>query len=333
MTDAEKTGVKKEDFMLHLATIGSGSIVELFLDAVKKTEGITLTAVYSRTLERAEAFGKKHGALRWFSDVDAMLADEEIDCIYVASPNSLHYGYARKALGAGKHVICEKPFVGSRKEAEELFVLAEEKGVCLMEAITVLHMPNFQIVREWLSEIGPVRLANFNYSQYSSRYDAYLEGNITNVFNPEFAGGALMDINVYNLHAAVGLFGTPKEACYYGNRGFNGIDCSGTAVLAYDGFVCTCMGAKDCDGDNRAVIEGEKGYILVKEAGNLWGSAELFLRNGGRKTAEYDLATNRMTFETADFVRAVETGDRESLHSWKEESLRVMQVLDELRKK
>lgn len=317
--------------MLHLATIGSGSIVDLFLDAVKKTEGITLEAVYSRTKERAVWFAEKHGAEKWFSDLDAMLADPKVSLVYVASPNSLHYGYAKKALLAGKHVICEKPFVGSAAEAKELFALASEKNVFLMEAITVLHMPNFKQVREWLSEIGPVRLANFNYSQYSSRYDAYLEGRLTNVFNPEFAGGALMDINVYNLHAAAGLFGMPEEARYFANRGFNGIDCSGTAVLAYDGFVCTCMGAKDCDGDNRAVIEGEKGYIVVKEAGNLWGSAELILRSGERKNVEYDLATNRMIYEAADFTQAIETGDQENLRSWQQETMLVMEILDRLR--
>lgn len=317
--------------MLHLATIGSGSIVDLFLDAVEKTEGIALEAAYSRTKERAVEFAKKHGASKGYSDLDAMFADGGIDCVYVASPNSLHYGYVKKALLAGKHVICEKPFVGSASEAEELFALAAGKKVFLMEAITVLHMPNFKCVREWLSEIGPVRLANFNYSQYSSRYDAYLEGRITNVFNPEFAGGALMDINVYNLHAAAGLFGAPKDARYFANRGFNGIDCSGTAVLFYDGFVCTCMGAKDCDGDNRAVIEGEKGYIVVKEAGNLWGSAELFLRNGEGKSVEYDLDTNRMIYEAADFVRAMETGDKEGLRSWQDETLLVMGILDKLR--
>ena len=317
--------------MLHLATIGSGSIVDLFLDAVEKTEGIALEAVYSRTRERAAEFAGKHGASKGYSDLDAMLADGEIDCVYVASPNSLHYGYAKRALLAGKHVICEKPFVGSASEAEELFALAAGKKVFLMEAITVLHMPNFKCVRQWLSQIGPVRLANFNYSQYSSRYDAYLEGRITNVFDPKFAGGALMDINVYNLHAAAGLFGMPKEAYYFANRGFNGIDCSGTAMLSYDGFVCTCMGAKDCDGDNRAVIEGEKGYIVVREAGNLWGSAELFLRNGERKSVGYDLSLNRMTYEAADFVRAIETGDEKSIRSWQEETLLVMGILDRLR--
>lgn len=319
--------------MLHLATIGSGSIVDLFLDAVKKTEGITFAAAYSRTEERAEEFGKKHGAGKWFSDIDVMLGDKEIDCVYIASPNSLHYTYAKKALKAGKHVVCEKPFAESKEEVEELFALAEEKGVFLMEAITVFHMPNFRCVREWLSKIGPVRLANFNYSQYSSRYDAYLKGKVTNVFDPEFAGGALMDINIYNLHAAVGLFGAPKEVRYYANRGFNGIDCSGTAVLSYQGHICTCMGAKDCDGDNRAVIEGENGYILVKEAGNIWGSAELLLRNGERKNVEYDSAANRMIYEVADFVHAVERDDRESWRTWKEESLLVMEVLDRLRAK
>lgn len=314
--------------MIRLATIGSGSIVDLFLDAVKKTEGICLEAVYSRTEERAEAFAGKHGAKKFFTDLESMLSDNSIDCIYVASPNSLHYDYARKALEAGKHVICEKPFVDTKQEAEELCGIAAEKGLCLMEAITVLHMPNYHKVKEWMSQIAPVRLAHFNYSQYSSRYDAYLEGKITNVFNPEFNGGALRDINVYNLHAAVGLFGKPIRQEYYGNRGFNGIDCSGTAVLQYEGFVCTCTGAKDCDGVNTGLIEGEKGYILVKEAGNTWGNAELHMRNGSVEYAEYDLSTNRMIYEVQDFVKACESGDVEQFKKWQAESLDVMDVLD-----
>ncbi|QNM05245.1 Gfo/Idh/MocA family protein [Qiania dongpingensis] len=318
--------------MIYLATIGSGSIVDLFLDAVEKTEGICCTAVYSRTEERAKEFAKKHGAGSWYSDLDAMLNDKTIDFIYVASPNSLHYDYVKRALTAGKHVICEKPFVGSFKEAEELVRLAGERGLYLFEAITILHMPNYKVVKEWLREIGPVRLVHYNYSQYSSRYDSYLSGKVTNVFDPGYAGGALMDINVYNLHVIADLFGLPETASYFANRGFNGVDCSGTAVLQYDGFVCTCMGAKDCNGKNTGLIEGEKGYILVEEAGNLCGNVKLCLRNGETKRAEYDRNVNRMTYEVEDFVRVYEAGDREACGRWQEESLNVMRILDQLRK-
>ena len=317
---------------MHLATIGSGSIVDTFLDAVSHTEGVFPEAVYSRTEERARKFAERHGIGKSYWDLGDMLADPIVDTVYIASPNSLHFSYAKQALEAGKHVICEKPFVSTKKEAEQLFALAEKKGLLLMEAITVLHMPVYKRVKEWLSLIGPVRLVYLNYSQYSSRYDAYLEGKVTNVFDPAYDGGALMDINVYNLHSAAGLFGRPQNAVYCPNRGSNGIDCSGTAVLSYDGFVCTCMGAKDCDGANTGLIEGEKGYILVENAGNSWGRASLHLRNGEEDHAEDLPGVNRMVYELRDFVKAFDGNDPEALREWRDESLEVMEILDRLRR-
>ncbi len=316
---------------MRLATIGSGTIVDTFLEAVSQTEGVSLEAVYSRTEARAAEFAEKHGARKWYADLPSMLADPQIDAVYIASPNSLHCSYGKAALEAGKHVICEKPFVGTAEEAEILFRLAQEKGLLLMEAITVLHMPVYRQVKEWLSGIGPVRLAYFNYSQYSSRYDAYLEGKVTNVFDPAYDGGALRDINVYNLHSAAGLFGPPREAAYYPNRGFNGIDCSGTAVLRYDGFVCTCMGAKDCDGANTGLIEGEKGYILVENAGNTWGKASLHLRSGESRFIEDLPGVNRMIYELRDFVKALEEKDWAQPKEWQAETMQVMKILDMLR--
>ena len=313
--------------MLQLLTIGSGSIVGLFLDGVRRTEGIELAAVYSRSRDRAEVFGRKHGAKVWSDDLDALLAREDVNCVYVAAPNSLHYGYVRRALEAGKNVICEKPFVDTAAQCRELGELARAKGVYLFEAISVLHMPVYNQVKAWLKKIGPVRLADIRYCQYSSRYDMFLRGEITNVFNPLFGGGAMRDINVYNLHVMADLFGLPREGIYIANRGNNGVDCSGTAVFTYDGMVCTCTGAKDCDGENHALFEGEKGYITVTSAGNAWSRAELHLRGHEAQEISTDLP-NRLQPEIEAFVRIIGAGDRAQADALLEESGKVMQILD-----
>ncbi len=294
--------------------------------------GLVPPPVYSPTVARAAEFAAMNHVAKYYWDMDAMLADPEIDCIYLAVPNSLHFPYAKKALMAGKHVICEKPFVTSRKEAEELFRTAEENGVVLMEAITVVHMPNFSLLKEWVKEIGPVKLVNYNFSRYSSVYDVYKSGKVPNVFNPEFCGGTLMDINIYNLHPVVALFGIPEKAEYFCRCGYNGIDLSGIALLQYEGFLCTCMGAKDCNGGSDGLIEGEYGYIKILEAGNICGTMELHLNNGEVRLAEHDSSTNRMNEEVKELVRLCETGDREAYESWKKETLDVMETVDMLRK-
>ncbi len=314
--------------MLNLLSIGSGHIAELFLDAVHQAEGIRLMSVYSRTLDRARAFAAENGAEKYGTDLAELLADPEIGCVYIASPNDLHFPQTRQALLAGKHVICEKPFAGSRAEAEELFALAEERGLFLMEAISIIHEPHLEQVRQWLERVAPVHLSDFRFVQYSSRYDAYLAGQTANVFDPAHEGGALRDINVYNLHAMAWLFGRPDSGSYVYNAGRNGIDCSGTAVFAYEHHICTCMAAKDSCEDRSGRIHGEKGQITVDPAGNTWGSLDLRLRDGTVERTGYDPAANRLLPEVRDFVRMIREEDRESCRRWKEQTLLVMDLLD-----
>ena len=110
---------------MRIGTIGSGFIVEFILKNVQKTEGIFCEAVYSRTEEKGRALADKFGVQKVYTDLDAMCADPDIDFIYIASPNSLHFAHAKKALNAGKHVLCEKPFVPTAAEARELIALAK----------------------------------------------------------------------------------------------------------------------------------------------------------------------------------------------------------------
>ena len=114
---------------MKVGTIGSGVIVDRMIEAMKMTQGIEVCAVYSRTLLRAQEFAQKHHISKYYDDLDKMLNDDDLDTIYVASPNGLHYSQSKQALLAGKHVICEKPFVPTVQEAIDLFTIAKEKEV------------------------------------------------------------------------------------------------------------------------------------------------------------------------------------------------------------
>ena len=250
---------------IRLGTIGSGFIVHNILDAVEKADGIRCVAVYSRTLEKGQPLADKYRVEKVYTDIEAFLADDEINCVYVASPNSLHYQQAKKALLAGKHVLCEKPFCPRLEEAEELVRIAKENHLLLMEAVPTTYLPNYEVLKRELPKIGRVKLVQGNFSQYSSRYDAFLRGEMPNIFNPEFAGGCLMDINFYNVYLNVALFGEPQTAVYFPNIAKDvKVDTSGILILQYDDFVSTNTGAKDTWGENFFLIEGEKGYIQAE---------------------------------------------------------------------
>ena len=250
---------------MKIGTIGSGGIVTWVMREAVRMPGVTYEAVYSRSETTGRALADRFGVKKVYTSLDDMLADPAVDWVYVASPNSLHYAQAKRALEAGTHVLCEKPFAPGRAQAEELAALAQAKGLLLLEGITTLMLPHFARIRENLDKIGPVRQVSCTFCQYSSKFDALRAGQTPNVFNPAFAGGALMDINLYNLYFVYGLFGMPDDIVYHARRHENGIDLGGVAVLTYPGFVAQCTGAKDCRSDNGAHIIGEKGLIRVDD--------------------------------------------------------------------
>lgn len=251
---------------MNIATIGSGMIVDLFIESAKLVENVEIRAVYSRSEEKAIAFAKKHDIKKYYTDLDTMLANDEIDTIYVASPNSLHYEQSLKSLQAKKNVICEKPFTSNVKELDVLIKEAKKQNVFLWEAITNIYTPNLNIVKENLNKLGKVRMLTCNFSQFSSKYPAYLRGENPNVFNPDFSGGAMMDINLYNVHLVMYLFGKPIKYTYYPNIAENGIDTSGTLIFEYPDFIATLIGAKDSASYCYACIQGDEGTIIIDGA-------------------------------------------------------------------
>lgn len=315
---------------IKLGTIGSGSIVHSILDAVMLTEGIRLEAVYSRSREKGEKLAACYGAQKVYTDLEQFLADETVNCVYVASPNSLHYTYTKQALLAGKHVLCEKPFAPRAAEVRELIDLARERNLLLADATPTAYLPNLEVLRRQLPKIGPIRLVMGNYSQYSSRYDQLLRDEVTNVFNPAFAGGSLMDINYYNLYLNIALFGKPETAVYYPNLWKNGIDTSGSLVLNYGGFVSTNMGAKDTWGVNYFQIEGEKGYIYIPDGGNRMGEIQVVTKAGKEVFSEQDV-DNRWFYEIQNVTPMFLAEDREALEKRLEITADTVEVMEKVR--
>lgn len=219
---------------MKLGIIGSGMIVHDFLTTADQIKNLELTAISStkRSADIAQELAQKYGIPQSYTDNEELMSDNSVDTVYIGVPNSLHYSLAKLALEHGKNVICEKPFVLSTDEAEELKRLADKKDLIIVEAITNVYLENYKKIKEELNKIAPIHIVSLNYTQYSSRYDAFLEGKIAPVFDPKKDGGALMDLNIYNIHLAAGLFGLPDKVKYYANMQ-KGIDTSGILHLSY----------------------------------------------------------------------------------------------------
>ena len=315
---------------MNLCAIGTGAITKSMLAEFQRSDVLHCTAIYSRKEETGKAMAAEFGLGRVYTSMEEMLADPAIDMVYVASPNSIHYGQVKAALLAGKHVICEKPFAPTVAEADELIALAKEKHLLLFEAITTAHHPHYGFVKENLPKLGKLKMVSATFCQFSSRYPALLAGKVSPVLNHAFAGGALMDLNLYNIHFVVGLFGAPKSVHYFPNRHETGVDTSGLLVLEYEDFLCQCIGAKDCTAQNGVQIIGEDGHIVVTPSSSNCQNVALNLR--GQESESTSLTENPWYYEVQDIGRIVAAGDYDFCYKALETTHNVVEVLEKARK-
>ncbi|HOO27612.1 MAG TPA: Gfo/Idh/MocA family oxidoreductase [Lachnospiraceae bacterium] len=316
--------------MMNLGIAGAGLIVHHFLSFIHEVSGIRLQAIYARDNkeQRLTKLCMENQINSFYTDYEKMLSDKQIDTVYVAVSNHMHYIFVKKALLSGKHVICEKPFTVTLSEFDELCRIAREKKLFLLEAITTLYFPNYLAIKEAVKTIGDIRIITCNFSQYSSRYDDFKKGIIKPCFDPAMAGGALMDLNVYNIHFVVNLFGEPKTVRYYPNIR-QGVDVSGILILSYETFQCVLIGAKDCGAPPCTNIQGDKGCIYMESPANTCARFEVILNNQKPDKKELNKDFHRMYYEFAAFERMLKEGDMETAATMLEQSRCVMKVLEQ----
>lgn len=315
---------------MNLGIVGAGMIVKDFLSFTHELPEIKLEAIVARNIENLKNLGNIYNIKEIFTDLDECLSNPSIDTIYVAVPNNLHYSVAKKALEAGKNVICEKPFTLNYNETVELFELAESKNLILIEAITNQYLPNYIEIKENLSQIGNIRLVECNFSQLSSRYEAFKKGIIAPVFDKNQGGGVLGDLNIYNIHFVVGLFGAPKNSKYYPNI-VREVDTSGILILEYDEFKVVCIAAKDTYNNSYANIQGDKG--LIKVIGPLNEVPNYIIKNNEvEMKVNKNIHKHRMYSEFKNFIDVIDNKDFDFMQKQKKHSLAVMEIFDKSRK-
>ena len=311
---------------MKLGIVGSGKIVQEFLPWLASSPAFEVAALCStqRSAGKAAALCAQYGVPLHVTDYSQLLA--AVDVVYIALPNLLHTAYAKAALEAGRHVIVEKPLAPCASEAAALSALAHRKGCFLFEAVTTQYLENYRKLRQLLPRVGQVKLVQCNFSQYSSRYDAFCAGQTAPVFDPQQAGGALMDLAVYNVSYIVGLFGEPQQVHYAANVE-KGIDTSGILTMDYRSFKAVSIAAKDCAAPPRYVIQGTRGYLLQKSTTNFCGPVTLHLNDGREEHFSLNGKRPRCAAEFEIIAHAIAAGDQELCSGMLETSLAVSRVL------
>ncbi|MBQ7377732.1 MAG: Gfo/Idh/MocA family oxidoreductase [Clostridia bacterium] len=311
---------------IRFGVIGTGMISDRFADAVKATPDCEILSVYSRGTESGEAYARRHGIESVCTSLDALLSSG-IDAVYVASPNLLHFSQSMAALDAGLHVLCEKPAVPTAEEYLALSQRATDGGLVLLEAMRPLHDPVLALIKETLPRLGRIRHAVLEYCQYSSRYDAFLRGEVKNAFNPNLANAAVMDIGIYPIELCVSLFGAP-HAVFSGSVFLeNGFEGEGMARLSYDGMQALILYSKITDSVRPSVITGEHGSLSFLHA-NSPQELSLHLRGEAPTVIPYAPVENNMIYELAEFCRLIR--GRVFSHPYakiSEESIRIVEKI------
>ncbi len=309
--------------------LGLGGIANAFAEGLKAVPGAELVACGSRSREKAEAFGVKWNVRRRHSSYEALAADPEVDAIYIATPHPMHKENCLLCLGAGKPVLCEKPFTINFAEAAEIITCARSRKVLLMEAMWTRFLPHIGKVREIIASgaIGEVRMLQ---ADFGFRGGADPAGRL---LNPLLGGGGLLDVGVYTVSLAHLLFGVPVDMKAAAHIGETGVDEAAVMLLSFPGGrLASLMCGVRTHMPQEALILGSEGRIKINSP--WWRPSSLTVFRAGKD--EENIAPpavgNGYNYEAAEFGRCLAEGLSESPVMPLDESLAVMRTLDALRR-
>lgn len=327
---------------VRFGVVGTNFITDWMIAGARQDSRFELTAVCSRSAERAEEFAAKYGIPHKFTSVGEMAECPYVDAVYIAAPNFLHARYSILCMSKGKHVLCEKPLASNAYEARQMIAASEKYNVALMEAMKHTVTPAFRKLRDNIGRTGRARRYFSSYCQYSSRYDAFKAGNVLNAFKPEYSNGSVMDIGVYTIYPMVVLFGRPSGVLASGTVLSSGTDGQGSVIFRYDnGLEASVLYSKIADSYLPSEIQGEDGTILIDQISLMnqvtftprlaSGAAD---RRARPQPEDWSVPSDRNLnyHEVSEFIDIVLSGKRESEINSHGNSLAVMELVDEIRR-
>ena len=313
---------------MKIGIIGAGHIAEVVAPTLVAMEGIECYGVSSRNLEKAEAFARRFGFEKAYGSYEEMLADPNVELVYVATPHSHHYEHMMLCIDAGKPILCEKAFTLNAGQAKKIRSAASEMGVYVAEAIWTRYMPSRKVIDAVLASgiIGRPNTLTANLS--------YIISHKQRIYDPELAGGALLDIGVYGINFALMHFGTDIERVESSVKMLDtGVDAMETITIFYkDGRMAVLTHSIFCRSDRKGIIHGDKGYMVVENINNP-RSMKVY-DTMDREIASYDFSDqiSGYEFQFTESAACITAGKTQSDSMPLDDTVYVMEFMDSLRK-
>lgn len=313
--------------MMKMAIVGTGAIAVKMTNTVKGMDDVQLCAIAGRQQDKADAFAKEYGIPRAYGSCEEMLEKEDVDLVYIAVPHTGHYKTAKACLEAGKNVLCEKPFCVNAKDAKELCELAESKNLLITEAIWTRYMPSRKMINDIIEsgEIGEVTSLTANLG--------YELSQIPRIWDIRLAGGALLDCGLYLVHFARMVFGEVDAEITSKATFKDGVDMIDSIVMTFpDGKVATMQSNVYAVQNRNASIFGTKGYIEITNINN---PQEIRVFDENYQEVRCIKVPEQITgyeYEVQACARAIETKALECPEIPHAETIKIMEILDSIRK-
>ena len=312
--------------MIRFGVIGAGQIAHTFSKAIACTEGI-LYGIASRDIEKARLYQKEYGYQVAYSSYEELVEDDLVDCIYVATPHGLHYEHMKLALTHGKHVLCEKSFTINANQAEEIFRLAKEHNVFVMEAMWTRFLPTMIELKETLNSniIGNIEKIDITFG-----FQAMLKPK-NRLFDPKMGGGALLDIGVYPLTIAHMFLGLPTSFDTKADLNDHVFDMSHEITLHYENALVNISCALNQELENKVYIYGSKGYVVIDL---FWRTekADIYdLNHQLIKTIAHPHLNNGFEYEIKEVISCIKNNNKESKVMTHQITIDIMKLMDDIR--
>lgn len=312
---------------MKLGILGAGGIASTMAKTVAGMKDVEAYAVAARDLERARVFAQKYEVKKAYGSYEEMLADDEVELVYIATPHSHHYLHAKMCLEAGKYVLCEKAFTVNAEQAQKLFDLAKEKKLLITEAIWTRYMPSRKMINDIIKSgvIGEVTAVTANLS--------YTVSHVERIRKPELAGGALLDVGVYPINFASMVLGDKVKDVKATAIFQNGVDILDSIAMVFEGDRMATLqcGAREIS-DRMGSIFGTRGYMQVQNINN---PEKITVFDTEHKEVASYVVPEQISgyeYEVESCMEAIQEGKLECPEMPHAETIRIMKIMDDIRK-
>ncbi|MGG0847276.1 Gfo/Idh/MocA family protein [Peribacillus simplex] len=314
----------------RIGVVGSGPISCAMIDAINESSNGEVIGIWGRRFHFAKELAKEKGVSKVYGSLNEVFEDEDLDTVYIATPNASHYEQAMAAIEHGKNVIVEKTAFMTTDQANRVFDAADKQNVFVFEAVRSIYEPNFHSLKNAIKKLGKIHGATLKYQNYSKQYLALLKGEKAPLFDKNHGGGTLRTIGIYPIYAAIQLFGVPVNSFYFKQIIVKNIDLGGTLIFEYKDYKITMLISKiNFTNDSISEIYGENGTLRFHSLYDIRKISYHSISNNIRETISKPISDNSLLYEITEFSEHILMKNKTAYRERKNITLQAISIIEQ----